>query len=488
MGKARAIQTVLLVIVLAVAIALAGVVVIREVKPTQVVKEPVKVRDADRARQNFERASYLKQSIYDNYHNDEIKMLSRIPFPFNATVRSSYGMLFPNIQASVWEYGSFLSMLYKFAVYESVTGEDIGAIAEYDSALDGLMYYRKDTSDGKFDGYRHYRDLDKGGQNINGISYDDDMWLARDIVYMYELTGDQKYLDYAIEIADYLIEYAYVDLNPQIFIDFGIEGVNPEKEMGGFYWDSYLDMLHTCSNGPAIIFYSDLYKYTNNELYLSTAKKAYEFVLTLRGDAGVFYDCTAFNKNENNEILSVKSIDKRTYTYNTGTPISGAVSLYENTGDEKYLNDAISIATAAGTALRKEFEEQGIVWYLNAGATGGGASTWFNGVLFNGFIDLLEYSEVPREYIEEFDHALNWAYDTYLKEMSAEDKAEIFEQYAFCNPEGNYVDKEYGKLIPAGQYIGGWDKEKYMDIYVLNICGTVDMIVSLAAYYAEPVE
>ena len=147
----------------------------------------------------------------------------------------------------------FLSMLYKFVVYESVTGEDVGAIAEYDSALDGLMVIEKiHQMENLMD--IATRDLDKGGQNINGISYDDDMWLARDIVYMYELTGDQKYLDYAIEIADYLIKYAYVDLDPQIFIDFGIEGVNPEKEMGGFYWDSYLDMLHTCSNGPAIIF------------------------------------------------------------------------------------------------------------------------------------------------------------------------------------------------------------------------------------------
>ena len=102
-------------------------------------------------------------------------------------------------------------------------------------------------------------------------------------------------------------------------------------------------------------------------------------------------------------------------------------------------------------------------------------------------MDLLEYSEVPREYIEEFDHALNWAYDTYLKEMSAEDKAEIFEQYAFCNPEENYVDKEYGKLIPAGQYIGGWDRKIHGHICIkyLRYC-RYDREFSV--YYAEPVE
>jgi len=486
MGKGRVVQNILLVIVLALSIALAGVVTIREFAAPP---EPVKVRDAELATQNLERANYLKQSVYDNYYNDDILMLSAVPFPFNTEIYSTFGLLFPFIGASVWGYGSFLSMLYKFVVYESVTGKDIGAVKAYDKALDGLMYYRKDTAEGEFDGYRHYRDLEPGGNNINGISYDDDMWLARDIIYMYELTGDQKYLNYAIEIADYLLEYAYVDLDPQMFIDFGIAGVTPETKIGGFYWDSYLDMLHTCSNGPAVICYSELYKHTKNEKYLDTAKKTYEFVLTLRADTGVFYDCTAFNKDESNEILSVKSIDKRTYTYNTGTPISGAVSLYETTGDEKYLNDAIDIATAARQVLGAEVDVEGenIVWYLNAGSYGGGASTWFNAVLLNGYMDLLKHSEVPHEYITELNHTLNWAYK-YLKGMSEEDKAEIFEQYSYCSPDKNFVDKEYGKLIPAGRYIGGWTKEKYKDIDVLNICGTVDMLASLAAYYAAPIE
>ncbi|MGI6594466.1 MAG: glycoside hydrolase family 76 protein [Christensenellales bacterium] len=439
--------------------------------------------------QNFERANYLKQSIYDNYYNDELTMVTKVPFPFKTEIWSTFGIMIPAIQASVWGYGSFLSMLYKFALYESIVGEDLGAVAAYDNALEGLMYYRKDGTDGKFLGYRHHRDLDKGGSNMNGISYDDDMWLARDILYMYELTNDQKYLDYAVEIADYLLECgAYIDLDPQIFIDFGIEGVTPETKIGGFYWDEELDMLHTCSNGPAIIFYSELYKYTNNEIYLNTAKKAYEFVLTLRSDDGVFYDCTEFNKMGANEIVGVKRIDKRKYTYNTGTPISGAVSLYETTGDEKYLNDAIDIAKSAREVLGAPVEDKDIVWYINEGGYGGGASAWFNSVLLNGYMDLLKYTDMTREYIEEFNKTLNWVYDTYLKAMDEDDKEALFTKFALISPEANYIDKEYGKLIPAGRYVSGWAMEKYIDVDILNICGSVDMLISLAAYYAKQAE
>lgn len=51
-AKMRRIQNVLLVVVLAMSIALAGVAIIREIGPTQVAKEPIKVRDADRASTN----------------------------------------------------------------------------------------------------------------------------------------------------------------------------------------------------------------------------------------------------------------------------------------------------------------------------------------------------------------------------------------------------------------------------------------------------
>lgn len=189
-----------------------------------------------------------------------------------------------------------------------------------------------------------------------------------------------------------------------------------------------------------------------------------------------------------NEIVGVKRIDKRKYTYNTGTPISGAVSLYETTGDEKYLNDAIDIAKSAREVLGAPVEDKDIVWYINEGGYGGGASAWFNSVLLNGYMDLLKYTDMTREYIEEFNKTLNWVYDTYLKAMDEDDKEALFTKFALISPEANYIDKEYGKLIPAGRYVSGWAMEKYIDVDILNICGSVDMLISLAAYYAKQAE
>lgn len=439
-----------------------------------------KSRDEKMSKKNIERATFLKDSLYANFYDPTNKVLTDKPYPYDSNSYAFAAMASFTGVTSVWGYGAFLSMLYKFVLYESAVNEDIGAINAFDQALEGLMYYRKDTKEGIFDGYRHFRDNVKGKTNNYGVSYDDDMWIGRDLVYMYKITKDEKYLTYAKEVADFIIEKAYIDLEPQIFIDFGIKNVTQKTKIGGFYWDDKLDALHTCSNGPAIIFLTELYKHTKNERYLDVAKKSYNFTMTLRNENGVFADNMKFNKTSDNIVIDINSIDPAVYTYNTGTPISSAVLLYEVTNDKKYLDEALSIAQAARNTLCVSQNDKDIVSYLNNGSWGGSSHAWFDSVLLNGYIDLSRHSNAVHEYVVEFDKTINYSYDNYLIEMNIQ---EVEEKY-----NGKKINKNvesYGKLM-ASDYANGWGTKKYCDANLLDMAAGVDVFATLAYYYATP--
>lgn len=255
----------------------------------------------------------------------------------------------------------------------------------------------------KFKGYAVNRSVVPYGAGA-GVAYDDNMWVCRDLIALYELTNYKKYLKLATEIADFLIEDAYIDLDPDFLRE---AGYNVSDDIGGFYWDYRHEALHTCSNGPAVQALAALYRITGNETYLVCAKNAYNFVKTLVTPDGVFYDLMRFNKNENNVPVGVMNIDTATYTYNSGSPITGAVELYKVTGDESYIEDAKYWAESAYNYYAKD-TAAGIKEYPSR--------TWFVLVLLNGFCALKPYDDNCKTYINSYLEGINYAYDNYRSE------------------------------------------------------------------------
>ncbi|HOO26765.1 MAG TPA: glycoside hydrolase family 76 protein, partial [Clostridiales bacterium] len=205
-----------------------------------------------------------------------------------------------------WGYGGLLSLSYKLALL------DESHLPRCEKVVEGLRYYRQEK-DGVFDGYSHTRAMVKDKAD-RGVSYDDDMWIARDLIALHELTGEKHYLDLATEIADYLIKEAYVDIESEIFIRAGYPAFEGLK-YGGFYWNDGHEALHTCSNGSAAQLLAALYRLTGNRTYLDHAEKSYNFLKLLVRPEGVFCDLMRFEKDENNRIIGVKEVAGPSYTY-----------------------------------------------------------------------------------------------------------------------------------------------------------------------------
>ena len=338
------------------------------------------------AEQSGTRGATLAASYYKQYYNPVLKRLSFFPYSTRT--------------ASCWEYIGLISLTYKRALTDS------SALRELDGILTGLRHYRREYKDGGFAGYAVNWNIRRDAPASEDIAYDDNMWLGRDFVSLYQLTGDEKYKKYAIEIADWLIAEAYQPLPAQLFTDRG--WATPTEPVGSFYWSYDHGALHTCSTGPAAQFLAALYTITQNESYLDHAKSTYNLLTYLENEDGVFHDLMGFQKDENKNILAIDGFDRAVYPYNSGSPITAAVELYRITDDARYLADAKHWAKKADAYFARETDVPGVRHF-----PGHNAATWFNLILLNGYTALLPYAAETAQYIENMRGAINYGYDNY---------------------------------------------------------------------------
>lgn len=284
------------------------------------------------------------------------------------------------------------------------------------------------------------RAREKGKANVTGILnvYDDQMWLAREFLEAYKLTGDKEYL----KQAEYLTEYVLDGWDTTL-------DANGE-ENGGIPWGPGYVTKHSCSNGPIIsplVWLHELYKgksdrvehryidpkdkktrkskkVKKSDYYLDFAKKVYDWQKKhlLRTD-GVYADMMGDCGSAKCKIVyeTVKGVEYRAntpllkavgapYTYNSGTMLSGAADLYRVSKDPIYLADAKALSDASFNYFAKlDVTVPGLYAYDTRGFR-----NWFNGVLMRGYLDVYpSYGTVAR-YIDSFQQNLDYGYGRFL--------------------------------------------------------------------------
>lgn len=212
--------------------------------------------------------------------------------------------------------------------------------------------------------------------------YDDNEWIVIELSRAYRLLGDEKYLDYAKELA----EFCYSGWS---------------NSSGGIKWKVDSDSCNTCSNGPAAVLSCMLYEDTGDEYYLDWAKKIYAWTYeNLRDTDGTYFD---------NKKINGGSVDKAKYAYNTGTMIVSGVQLYRITGEKDYLTQARQSAKGGEKEFFLKSSSRCVVR---------NSHPWFNSWLLEGYIELFETDTEDgwtKDYIDDFykvlDNAVNRAGD-----------------------------------------------------------------------------
>lgn len=189
------------------------------------------------------------------------------------------------------------------------------AAQEWQTILDaldaGLVEYRPLVGQ-VFDGFLAHYDAETN-------NYNDDLgWWVQGALRAYRLTGESRYLEFAVA------QFARVwrDFDP----DLG----------GGVWWtrDGRRDQKNVATNGPLAASAVALAKATNDPTYLDKAKTLYAWMKASLTDGARVYDHRGGDA----------ALVKWDFTYNFGAYLDAALALHDATGDAAYLADAHAAA------------------------------------------------------------------------------------------------------------------------------------------------
>ncbi len=324
-------------------------------------------------------------------------------------------------------------------------------VQRLDVLIDNLAYYRGTYTLTSYASVREWsvyavpRANERGKGNVNGGGtdltlnvYDDQMWLARELIRAYKLTGKKAYLEEATNLTDYVLD--------------GWDSWRDSQgnEYGGITWGPGYNSKHACSNAPIIqplVWLYDIYatndedvtyyyRTTNNvvtsetvkrsQLYLDFARKIYAWQKKnlLNSATGVYYDMMGADNTirYDNGYRAHVGTGERTgtaLTYNTGTMLSGAVELQQRVNDVTYGSDVEALCENSYKAFTSSRTINGRVftqWPTDEN-TLNGFNAWFDNVLMRAYVD--DATQTVREYttkaLTTFQTNLDYAYDKYLR-------------------------------------------------------------------------
>ncbi|MCR5179947.1 MAG: glycoside hydrolase family 76 protein [Bacteroidaceae bacterium] len=316
---------------------------------------------------------------------------------------------------------------------------------------DNLAYYRGSytlvsyASRRNWKIYGVHRGGSKGTATVTGIEnvYDDQMWICRELVRAYRLTGEKRYLSQATNLADYCIDGWDCCLDAD------------GNEYGGITWGPGYNSKHSCSNGPFIqplVWLAEAYRTDDEEanmrhyyilpdctrttelrlhsdIYLDFAKKIYVWQkkMLLNKSKGVYYDMLGapgeikyvnVGGREYRDHVDTGNPGGTAYTYNSGTMLAGAAELYRVTGEADYLTDLDALCRSCFTQFAKVRRLGGIVyreWPTDEVATSG-FNTWFDDVLMRAYVEAHPYntSSQSQTALISFQQNLDYAWENHL--------------------------------------------------------------------------
>jgi len=397
------------------------------------------------ARRNLQRSIDLIDVTINHYFDPETFEMRRFYNPFTQ-VKSEE-------RASVWMYTAGIEAVNAVLSVLKQAQETDGSTLysehyeRYVKLLDNL-YANADYYLGTFElvSYTQTREWSvyavdrvnqKGQANVTGVLnvYDDQMWLIRELLDSYKLTGKTDYL----KKAEYLTAY--------VLDGWDATRDSNGEENGGIPWGPGYTTKHACSNGPLIsplVWLHEIYKDQSDKIehryigkdgetrrseqrekrqyYLDYARSIYEWQKrNLLNADGVYTDmmggCVPNCDIRYEEVDGIRyrantpltQAVGKAYTYNSGTMLSGAVDLYRVTGEEKYATDGLELAKNSFqqfASLGKEVPQ-----YYSFETTG--FNNWFNGILMRSYDEAILLDTQIGDYLTAFQQNLDYGFERF---------------------------------------------------------------------------
>ncbi|MGP5005634.1 glycoside hydrolase family 76 protein [Brachybacterium tyrofermentans] len=160
--------------------------------------------------------------------------------------------------------------------------------------------------------------------NFTSRAIDDSGWWALTWITAYDLTGEQKYLDMAVTIGEFMDDFW-----------------DPSTCDGGIWWNEERTYKNAVTNGQWIRLTAELHnRIPGDEAWLERAQVAWDWYLTsgMINEHGLLNDGLTDSCENNRD---------RVYTYNQALAIGGALELWRATEDPHLLEKARYFADSA---------------------------------------------------------------------------------------------------------------------------------------------
>ncbi len=170
------------------------------------------------------------------------------------------------------------------------------------------------------------------GQNAHGWSsnyYDDESWMVLALLRAYDLTNEKAYLDHAVTL----------------YQDITAAWDSTSAHPGGIWWSRQHTQKATASNAGPVIGGVRLSARTGDPAPLAFAHKVYDFWLKTMVDPTTHALADHINADG--------SIGRGRLTYNEGLMVGAAFTLYTETKDKTFLDEAHAIAQVLATKETK---------------------------------------------------------------------------------------------------------------------------------------
>lgn len=377
--------------------------------------------------------------------------------------------------------------------------------------IDNLEYYRGTyrlssyaTSNKESKPYAVPRSNRRGEANVTGILnvYDDQMWLARELVRAYRLLDNEKYLELATYLTDYVLDGwdCWHDDNGE--------------EYGGITWGPGYNSKHACSNAPIIqplVWLSDIYRDSGETLefatrdesnsvhkltldrsehYLDFARKVYDWQVKklMNSGNGVYYDMMGAD----GKIIVSRGYRQHVdcggavgayYPYNTGTMIAGAAELYRVTGEERFRTELTKSAKGALNQFAAFKRAYNCYDFKTDDTAENGFLSWFNDVLMRSYVDAAPYCDntSAANGLAGFQTSLDYAFENHnrgdmlpihlLNGWGSEKVTKPFHQFAFASEYAMLAVYNMNLIRQAGVVEVNADMASPLSDMVYNLAG-----------------
>lgn len=344
--------------------------------------------------------------LFETHPNDLDYQATYLDAPNKAIKEIKYAYL--------WPYSGVLSGA--IALYESTQDPSVYTYIT-DKLIPGLEEYYDTTRNPS--AYASYIKVE-GGFSSDRF-YDDNIWLGIDFTTLYLITKQEKYIDRAKAIWQF------------------IESGTDDNLGGGVYWvEQNKSSKNACSNAPGAVFALKLFEATKDSIYYHDAITLYQWTKYHLQDPedGLIFD----NINLSGEV------DKAKYAYNTGQMIQAASLLYQITGDESYLGEAKRIANAGYNYFFETDQLQQRTRVLK------NTDIWFIAVMMRGYLELYNLDNNPK-YLYAFIENLDFSWE-YMRDenglFNTDWKGEIKDKKKWLLTQAGMVEM-FAKLHPFTQ-------------------------------------